>query len=185
MFIISSAKFIHMTRKVFMSKKIITGLMTAVAAVSFFMATEVKGEDMAIKDGSKVAFDYTLTVDGEVVDTSKGREPLEYIHGQGQIIPGLAAELEGMKAGEEKSVEIPPKEAYGEINSPACREVPKPSLPEGIEPQVGMYLQLSGPGGQAIPAKITEIKDEAIVIDLNHPLAGKTLHFDVVVVSVE
>ncbi|MCF7870248.1 MAG: peptidylprolyl isomerase [Candidatus Omnitrophica bacterium] len=140
---------------------------------------------MTIEKGKTVSFDYTLTVDGEVVDSSKEREPLSYVHGEGKIIPGLASELEGMKAGEQATVKVEPKEAYGEESPKALKEIAKSSLPQGLEPKAGMMLQMQGPQGQAVPVKVKEVKDEAVVLDLNHPLAGKTLSFDVTVVSVE
>ncbi|MCF7873377.1 MAG: peptidylprolyl isomerase [Candidatus Omnitrophica bacterium] len=140
---------------------------------------------MTIEKGKKVAFDYTLTVDGQVVDSSKERGPLTYTHGEGKIIPGLATELKGMKAGEQATVKVEPKEAYGQKNPEALKEVPKSSLPKDLEPKVGMMLQMQGPQGQAVPVKVAEVKDEVVVLDLNHPLAGKTLNFDVTVVSVE
>jgi FKBP-type peptidyl-prolyl cis-trans isomerase SlyD len=149
-------------------------------------ASKVKGDDnMTIEKGKKVSFDYTLTVDGEVVDSSKERGPLAYTHGEGKIIPGLASELEGMKAGEEAVVKVEPKAAYGEKNPEALKEVPKSSLPKELEPKTGMMLQMQGPQGQAVPVKVTEVKDESVILDLNHPLAGKTLNFDVTIVSVE
>ncbi|MCF7916829.1 MAG: FKBP-type peptidyl-prolyl cis-trans isomerase, partial [Candidatus Omnitrophica bacterium] len=123
--------------------------------------SKVKGDDsMTIEKGKKVSFDYTLTVDGEVVDSSKERGPLTYTHGEGKIIPGLAAELKGMKAGEEATVKLEPKEAYGEKNPDALKEVPKSSLPKELEPKVGMMLQMQGPQGQAVPVKVAEVKDE-------------------------
>jgi len=152
---------------------------------SVMTTPQAKGAAMTIEEGKKVSFDYTLKVEGEVVDTSKGRGPLEYVHGQGQIIPGLAKELIGLKVGDEKVVEVSPEEAYGEVRKDAFRDVPKASLPKDVEPKVGMMLQMQGPGGQAVPVKISEVKEDAVVMDLNHPLAGKTLIFDVKIASVE
>ena len=146
---------------------------------------KAKGDDMIVEKGKKISFDYTLTVDGEVVDTSKERGPLSCIHGEGQIIPGLADKLTGMKVGEEKTVEVSPEGAYGNKNPEAFKEISKTSLPEGLEPKVDMMLQMQGPGGQAVPVRVSEVKNESIVIDLNHPLAGKTLTFDVKIVSIE
>jgi FKBP-type peptidyl-prolyl cis-trans isomerase 2 len=143
------------------------------------------GKNMAIKDGTKVKFDYTLTVDDETVDSSKERGPLEYTHGEGKIIPGLANELEGLKQGDEKEITLPPEKAYGKVNKDAVREFPKSSLPQDQEPKVGMLLQVQTQNGQVIPAKIAEVKEDTIVLDLNHPLAGKTLNFDIKILSVE
>jgi len=140
---------------------------------------------MGIQEGSKVAFDYTLTVDGEVVDSSDGKTPLQYVQGQGQIIPGLENELVGMQVGEEKEVKVSPQEGYGELDPDAFREMPKTSLPADMKAAEGMMLAMQGPGGQQIPVKVSEVKEDALVLDLNHPLAGKTLKFSVKVVSVE
>jgi FKBP-type peptidyl-prolyl cis-trans isomerase 2 len=147
---------------------------------------QVKGaKKMSIKDGSKVSFEYTLTVDGEVVDTSKGRGPFEYTQGSGQIIPGLAKQLVGMKAGDEKKITISPEEGYGVFNPEAVKEIPKTSLPPDVDVKPGMYLQMKTNTGQQVPIRVTDVKENAVVLDLNHPLAGKTLDFDVKIVSVQ
>jgi FKBP-type peptidyl-prolyl cis-trans isomerase 2 len=140
---------------------------------------------MSIENGKKVKFHYTLTVDNQVVQTSEGQQPLAYTHGSGEIIPGLAVELEGMNEGEEKSVSVSAENAYGKVNPDAFKELPKSSLPEGLEPKKDMTLQAHTPEGQEIPVRVSEIKEDSIVIDLNHPLAGKDLKFDVKVVSIE
>jgi len=90
-----------------------------------------------------------------------------------------------MSVGEEKRVMVSDEEAYGKVNPNAFKELPKSSLPEGMDPQKGMVLQVQTPEGHAIPVRISEVKEESIVIDMNHPLAGKDLKFDVKVVSVE
>lgn len=140
---------------------------------------------MVIAEGSKVSFDYTLTVEGEVVDSSKERKPLEYTQGSGQIIPGLEKELLGLSIGDEKTVAVSPEEGYGEIDSKNFREVPKKSLPSELKPQIGMVLAMQGPSGGAVPVKISDVKEDSVILDLNHPLAGKTLNFEVKIVSVE
>ncbi|MFO8052644.1 MAG: peptidylprolyl isomerase [Candidatus Omnitrophota bacterium] len=161
-------------------------LVFACLILTIFVNHKVKGDDnMTIEKGKKVSFDYTLTVDDQVVDSSKERGPLTYTHGEGKIIPGLASKLKGMEEGQKTTVEVKPEEAYGQKNSEAFKEVPKSSLPKDLEPKVGMMLQMQGPEGQAVPVKVAEVKDEAVVLDLNHPLAGKTLNFDVTIVSVE
>ena len=156
-------------------------------AIMIMMGTQqVKGErTMTIEKGKKVNFEYTLTVEGEVVDTSKGRGPFEYVHGQGQIIPGLSKELEGMATGDEKKITIAPEEGYGVVNPEAIKEVPKTSLPSDIEVKPGMYLQMKTNAGQPMPIRVSDVKESTVVLDLNHPLAGKTLEFDVKIVSVE
>jgi len=140
---------------------------------------------MAEENGKKVTFHFTLTVDEKVIQTSEGKEPMSYTQGSGQIIPGLAAEIESMNESEEKTIKVSSENAYGKVNQDAFKELPKSSLPEGLVPEADMMLQINTPEGQTIPARISEIKEESIVIDMNHPLAGKDLQFDVKVVSIE
>jgi FKBP-type peptidyl-prolyl cis-trans isomerase 2 len=137
-----------------------------------------------IKDGSKVAIEYTLTVDGQVSDTSKGRGPLEYEQGSGQIIIGLEKALAGLKPGEKKEVDVESKEAYGEVNPDAKRSVPKSAIQNIDTLKVGDVVGAQS-GGQAFRAIISKIGDNEVELDFNHPLAGKKLHFSVEVVSVK
>ncbi|MDR0646565.1 MAG: peptidylprolyl isomerase [Elusimicrobiota bacterium] len=137
-----------------------------------------------IKDGSKVAIDYVLTVDGEVADSSKGRSPLEYVAGTGQIIAGLEKALLGLKEGDKKSVLVAAKEAYGEVSPSARRTVPKTSIHNAENLKVGDIVGASS-GGNSFRARISRIDDKEIELDFNHPLAGKQLHFEVEVVSVK
>jgi len=137
-----------------------------------------------IQKDSKVEIDYTLTVDGKVADTSKGRKPLEYTQGAGQIIIGLERALEGKNAGDKVSVDIPAKDAYGEVNPEAVRRVPKTAIQNIEQMKVGDLVGASA-GGHTFRAKISEITDTEVVLDFNHPLAGKELHFDVEIVSVK
>lgn len=137
-----------------------------------------------IEKGKKVKLNYVLMVDDDIVQSSKGGEPFEYVHGETQIISGLASELEGLKQGDEKTIVVPPEKGYGESSSAAFKEFPRSSLPPEINPEVGMQLEVRGSSGDPRPAKISEVKDETIVLDLNHPLAGKTLKFEVKVLEV-
>ena len=131
-----------------------------------------------IEQGSKVKFDYTLTVDGKVADTSAGRGPLEYTHGAGQIIAGLEKELLGMNVGDKKSVEVSPEEGYGKVLEEAIRRVPKQAIGGAENIKVGDMVGASN-AGHTFRAVVKEITDTEVVLDFNHPLAGKTLHFDV------
>ncbi|MFC1594389.1 peptidylprolyl isomerase [Candidatus Omnitrophota bacterium] len=145
-----------------------------------------KGEPgLMIEKGRNVAIDYTLTVEGVAVDSSKDRGPLQFVHGEGQIIPGLENRIVGMRAGEEKTVVVPPEEAYGAINPDALQEVPRSALPPDFAPKIGMMLQMKGPDGRALPTRVAQIKADTIVMDFNHLMAGKTLEFKVKIVSVE
>ena len=142
------------------------------------------GAGNVIKDGSKVSFDYTLTVDGKVVDSSEGKKPLEFTEGDGKIIPGLAKQLQGLKAGDEKIITVLPKEAYGVSDPKAVKEVPLKSFPPDLKPKIGMQLAAKAPNGETFPVKIAEVKKDSLMIDFNHPLADKTLTFKIKVVSV-
>jgi FKBP-type peptidyl-prolyl cis-trans isomerase SlyD len=140
---------------------------------------------MTIEKGKDVKFHYTLKVEGEVVDSSVDREPLEYVHGEKQIISGLAEELEGMAPGEKKAVKISPEKGYGQVRPEAFQEVPKGQFPENVELKPGQPLQVKTPDGMTHVVRITEVKDDTVVLDMNHPLAGKTLDFDIEIVSVQ
>ena len=138
-----------------------------------------------IEKNKVVSMHYTGTLeDGNVFDSSEGREPLEFISGVGMIIPGLEEGLEGLTKGDKKKIEnIAPDKAYGQIQEEARQEVPKDKMPQDMELEVGMQLAAQGPQGP-IPVVVVEIKEESVVVDFNHPLAGKTLTFDVEIVDV-
>lgn len=150
-----------------------------------FSPSQSTAEEAVIHNGSKVAFDYVLTVDGKVVDSSQAKGPLEYTQGDAKLIPGLARQLEGMKVAEEKVVVVKPEEAYGDLDPAGIREIPLSSMPQDVKPEVGVFLQMQDASGQMFPAKITEVKKDSIVIDLNHPMAGKTLTFKVRIASIK
>lgn len=144
------------------------------------------GKDVnTIKNGSVVSLQYTLSgEDGKTIESNKGKEPLKYTHGSRQIIPGLEKELTGMKVGGEKRVKVKPEEGYGPVNPQGFQEFPKEKIPaNGLK--VGAVLMAQGPQGQPMPVKVKEIKEKTVVLDLNHPLAGKTLLFDVKVLDIE
>jgi peptidylprolyl isomerase len=137
-----------------------------------------------IKDGDTVLIHYTGTlIDGTVFDSSDGRDPLEFVVGSGQIIPGLDVALPGMQAGDKKVVKIACKNAYGPIN-PAMRQgVPRDAIPDEIPLELGLQLQMHTPDGQPLPVTIVDITEAEVMLDANHPLAGKDLTFDFEVVS--
>jgi FKBP-type peptidyl-prolyl cis-trans isomerase SlyD len=137
---------------------------------------------MKIANGHVVGIDYSLHLgDGQVVDASAPGDPLTYLHGEGQIVPGLETALEGLDVGERKQVVVAPGDAYGEHDPRGVQEVPRSAFPPGFEPKVGMELTAEGPNGDPVPFAIREVRLESVLIDLNHPLAGRTLHFDVTV----
>jgi FKBP-type peptidyl-prolyl cis-trans isomerase 2 len=133
-----------------------------------------------IANGKKVKFNYVLKVGGQIMDQSK-ESPLEYVHGQGGIIPGLQDGMLGMKQGEKKVICVQPERAYGLVQPEAFVEIPKDRLPEA---RVGMPVGAKSPEGQNYQGYVAEIRPETILIDFNHPLAGKELEFDVEVVSI-
>ncbi len=141
-------------------------------------------EKRVVGDNDVVSLEYTLTVDGEVVDSSEGHGPIEYIQGQGHIIPGLEKEVYGMAVGESKEVVVSPAEGYGEENPEAFVEVPKSEFPPEIPLEVGTPLQLRDQQGQVFDATIAEVKENTVLLNFNHPLAGKTLTFQIKVVGV-
>jgi FKBP-type peptidyl-prolyl cis-trans isomerase SlyD len=151
-----------------------------------FSATAEKAKnDRVVKDGMEVSLDYTLkTPDGKTLETSKGREPLRYIHGNKMMIPGLEKELTGMKVGGEKHVTVKPEDGYGKVNPNAIKEFPKEKIPPDAL-KVGAVLAARSPEGMVVPMTVREIKEKTVVMDLNHPMAGKTLVFDVKVVDIQ
>jgi len=160
-------------------------IFSAMALSLTIFTMQGQGDDMTIQKGSQVSFDYTLTVDNQVIDSSKDKEPLQYTHGEGKIIPGLSKQLEGMKVGDEKRILVGPQEAYGLVNPAAIQEIPKSQLPPDLEPEAGIHLEVNDQTGRSSIVKITEVKEDSVVIDLNHPLAGKTLTFDVKIVAIK
>lgn len=138
-----------------------------------------------IGTGKKVSIEYLVRLaDGTTVDSNVGKTPLTYIQGNGEIIPGLERQLEGLTAGDARKVEVSPKEGYGEYNSAAVQEIPRNSInPDGLS--VGATLYSQDKYGRTITAVVKEIKKDSIVLDLNHPLAGKMLYFDVKILKVE
>ena len=137
------------------------------------------------KSGDTVRIHYTGTLnDGTEFDSSSGRDPLEFAVGGGQVIPGFDKAVDGMTVGENKTVTIPPGEAYGERHEQLVQEVPKSALPDEIDPAVGMHLQSRSPEGQVMNLVVTEVADASITVDGNHPLAGQALTFDIELVEI-
>lgn len=126
-----------------------------------------------------VHLDYVLTVDGEIADSTAGSDPLPYLHGHHNLIQGLEDELEGMKAGEGKTVVVSPENGYGLVDENAYMDMERSKFPEDFDFSIGKPLRLNTGDGRIVSAVIKEVKDEAIVLDFNHPLAGKTLNFEV------
>ena len=140
---------------------------------------------LAIENGSMVQIEYTLSDDaGKVIDSNKGQQPLTYTQGNHQLMVGLEKQLEGLRAGQEKKVVLKPDEAFGAVDPSALTEVPKEVLPpESLV--VGAQLMARTATGEERPVVVKEIKDKTVVVDLNHPLAGKTLVFEIKVLGIE
>jgi len=151
----------------------------------FAASAEKPKDNRVVKDGMLVTLDYTVkTPDGKLLETSKGSQPLKYIHCKKMMIPGLKRELTGMKIGAETNINIKPEDGYGKLNPNAVQEVPKEKVPPNAL-KVGAVLVGTNKDGSPIPMTVREIKEKTVVMDLNHPLAGKTLVFDVKVIDVE
>ncbi len=127
--------------------------------------------------------DYVLTVNGEVIDESEEGEPLQFIQGKGHIIPGLEKALYGMTIGDSKNVEIAPLDGYGMIDPDAFMDISREEFPDNIPLDPGVQLSLRDQDDNVMPAVIASVDDQNVHLDLNHPLAGKDLHFDVKIVA--
>jgi FKBP-type peptidyl-prolyl cis-trans isomerase SlyD len=139
---------------------------------------------MTIADNKVVTIEYTLKNDaGEVLDTSEGREPLVYLHGAKNIIPGLEDALSGKTAGDSVSVRIEPTEAYGERDDSMKQQVPRDMFGDD-EVQVGMQYHAQSPEGEMLVVTVIDANDTHVTVDGNHPLAGQHLNFDVEVKDV-
>ena len=137
------------------------------------------------KAGDSVKVHYTGKLkDGTVFDSSKGREPLAFQVGAGQMIKGFDAAVDGMEVGDTKTAEIPAAEAYGEARQDLIFDVPKSNLPEDLKPEVGQQLAMSQPNGQQVPVTVKEVEEDKVIIDANHQLAGKDLIFDIQLVEI-
>lgn len=139
---------------------------------------------MAIEKGNKIKVEYIGTLDdGTIFDSSEGREPLEFEAGSGQVIKGFDDAVIGMEKGEEKTIKIVPENAYGNSNPDFVRKVPREQFPTDKKVEAGMMIGLGTPDGRQFPAVIKEVTDTEITLDLNHPLAGKTLNFKIKIID--
>lgn len=137
------------------------------------------------KQGDEVKVNYTGRLeDGTVFDSSEGREPLAFTLGNGQVIPGFDAAVDGMAIGDSKTITIPCADAYGPYREDMVLNVPREQLPEGLEPEVGQQLQMGQSEESMLVVSVTEVADDSITLDANHPLAGKDLTFDVQLVEI-
>jgi peptidylprolyl isomerase len=132
------------------------------------------------KTGDQVAVHYTGKLDsGEVFDSSTGRDPIRFELGSGRVIPGFEQAVEGMAVGEKREVRIEPEDAYGQPNDELLVEVARTQLPDGMEIAPGMPLQVQTDGGEQRVVRVASVADETVTLDMNHPLAGQALNFQV------
>ncbi len=133
-----------------------------------------------IEAGKVVFFHYTLTDEtGEVIDSSEGAEPLPYLHGAGNIVPGLERQMVGKCVGDRFEAVVPPEEGYGLPEGPGPQAIPRDAFPEDAELEEGLQFMAEDEDGESIPLWIVSIEDDAVIVDQNHPLAGVTLHFSI------
>ncbi|MDX1769210.1 FKBP-type peptidyl-prolyl cis-trans isomerase [Arenibacter troitsensis] len=138
-----------------------------------------------VKENDKVKVHYTGKLKtGQIFDSSLEREPIEVTLGQGQLIPGFEKELVNMEVNEKKTITVPKEEAYGDIMEELFHEIKKAELPEDIQPEIGMMLVAKNPDGTENQLRITDVKEESIVIDANHVLAGQDLTFELELVAI-
>jgi FKBP-type peptidyl-prolyl cis-trans isomerase SlyD len=149
----------------------------------------VKGKELemsadSVQNNVVVSMEYTLQVDNEEIDSSKGQEPLQFLVGHGNIISGLEREMIGMKVGESKDVVIQPADAYGEFDDQAYMDVPRKEFPTDMQIEEGSELTVRDDSGQSRYARIDAIDGDTVRLNFKHPLAGDELHFNVKVVGV-
>ena len=149
------------------------------------MTTDWLDKDAAIADGVVVSLAYTLRLDdGEEIDSAASDDPLVYLHGAQNIIPGLEQALTGLKVGDTRQVSVNPGDAYGDVDPDAFELVPYDAFPADVDLEEGMGLSMVESGtGRQMDAYISELRDDGALLDLNHPLAGETLHFNVEIVG--
>jgi FKBP-type peptidyl-prolyl cis-trans isomerase SlyD len=140
-------------------------------------------EPTQVADNMVVTMDYTLTVDDQIIDSSKENGPISFVQGSGEIIPGLERQLNGLTLGEKQSLTVSAKEGYGEFSEDRIVDMPRDEFPENIPLELGVRLRMRDEDGSPLQARIHEIGDDFVKLNFNHVLAGKELQFDVTVVD--
>lgn len=160
----------------------------AILAIVFSVATVGRAQEeerVVIENGDSVSIEYTLKLDdGTTVDTNVGEDPLTYTQGSSEILPMLESALLGLAVGDSKEVKLTAEQGYGPVDPAGFQEVEISMVPEDAR-TVGTMLVASAPDGQQQPIKVHEVKEETVVLDFNHPLAGQALNFDVKVLSIQ
>ena len=154
--------------------------------MAFASETLPKDDNMTdAKSGDTVRIHYTGTLDdGSTFDSSEGRDPLEFRLGAGMVIPGFEKAVTGMVVGDKKTVSIPPEDAYGPHNPDGQQPFPRSNIPDDVPLEIGTRLQMQTPEGRAVQVVVAEVTDETVILDANHPLAGKTLTFAIELVEI-
>lgn len=172
----------HMTR--------LTGLCGLVLLGFFLQAISATAEPSksgkaTVSNGKQVSLEYTLKLDDKaVLESNVGKEPMTYTQGAHEIVPGLEKAMEGLAVGDKKHVEVKPADGYGEVDPKAFQEVKKSQIPQSAW-KVGTQLEAKSPDGESMFPRVTEVRAETVVLDFNHPLAGKTLFFDIKVLDIK
>lgn len=156
------------------------------AAVIFTAGVSLaKPKAPVIESGKEITIEYTMSVEGNVLDSTSGRGPARYTQGKDDILPALSKSLEGLHVGDEKTVVLGPEEAYGKVNPQAIKQIPLSAFPAGVKLEPGTFLPVKGPNGKTFPVRVLQVTPETVVVDFNHPLAGKTVSFHIKVVSIK
>ncbi|MCA9457830.1 MAG: peptidylprolyl isomerase [Nitrospiraceae bacterium] len=172
---------LHVLARVVCCSLLVASAMTTSAQAD----SQEGGSPMTVSEGKSISMEYTLTLENkEVLDSNVGGEPLTFTQGSHQIIPGLETALDGMKAGERKQVTVAPEQGYGKVDPQAIQEVPIDQIPPDAR-KVGVQLQGKDGQGRVVHPTVTEVKEQVVVLDFNHPLAGKTLYFDVKILDIK
>jgi FKBP-type peptidyl-prolyl cis-trans isomerase SlyD len=140
--------------------------------------------EQRIEPGTVVSLAYKLTVDGQEVARTEVGEPMEYLHGAQNILPGLEASLEGKRVGDKFTVTLPPEDAYGDYDDEDIEQIDRQDIPDANQLEIGMVVEVEDEDGYSYVAHVREINDRVVVLDFNPPLAGKTLTYDVEVIGV-
>ncbi len=160
-------------------------LVVALLSGAVLLTNGCNGGPAIASDGNTVKVHYTGTLaDGTTFDTSVGREPLEFTLGAGQMIPGFEAGVRGMQVGQSKTVTIPAGEAYGPHRDDLVLVIQRDQLPAGLDPEVGQQLPMQQASGRTTVVTVTDVAEETITVDANHPLAGKELTFELELVEI-
>jgi FKBP-type peptidyl-prolyl cis-trans isomerase SlyD len=139
--------------------------------------------DKSVQNDVVVSMEYSLHVDGKLLDSSEGQDPLEFLTGASNIITGLEREMIGMKIGDSKDVVVSPEDGYGVMDDQAYMDVPRGEFPEDMPMRPGVEMELTDEHGNPMYARIEKVDGETVTLNFNHPLAGKELHFNVKVVA--